>query len=198
MILERESPQAISTFARPAFTHSRSAKQEQLGGSSASSTIMLGMSSLIANRTPHWVQIKTSPSCLSGTLPMGQTNKARNWSLTMARHPSGIRPRNVVAGLAVQSETKRRSIIRRMTSRGKPDSRMASPGRPVNASRILWLKHEERLYWGTSWMGKRLDGWALLITLRDRTARLPLLQSQIVSHENLRRPLRTNASHWRI
>jgi hypothetical protein len=135
MPVERTSPQAISTFARPVFTHSSSARQEQLGGSSASSTIMLGMSSLIANRTPHWVQIKKSPSCLSGTLPMGQTNKARNWSLTMARHPSVIRPCNVVAELAVKSETRRWSIIRRMTSRGKPDSRMASPGECIEKPR---------------------------------------------------------------
>jgi hypothetical protein len=85
--------QEKSTFTRPDFTHGNSANDAQSAGSSASSMSMFGMSSLIANRGPHWVQIKVSPSRRRGAFPIGQTSRAIKSSLT-------------ISGLLIPSETR--------------------------------------------------------------------------------------------
>ena len=91
----------------PALTHSRSFKEAQPGGSSASSINIFGMSSLMANRGPHRVQIRVSPSRRSGAFPIGQTSRASSSSLTIDGIPSagGVRPRVLTGSTAAPEPT---------------------------------------------------------------------------------------------
>ena len=68
-------------------------------GSVASSMSMLGISSTIAKRAPHFVQTKTSSCRLRGAFPTGQTSKASNSSLTMIDSAIVIHARKTGAAL---------------------------------------------------------------------------------------------------